>query len=320
MFKLILVYIVSAITFIFPMVVALQVLLTVLNIAFGWHLGIGGFEADSWSSTALFAIMFGVVWLPCALIYLVIRKWEWVKANKALAGVIAVITIAIISVGGCYSWVGLNGGKLMLAIKQHDTQKVQEAVGAEKVTDERSLELFEQAIMANNAKVIPILVKHGFNINVTRPGDDLSMLMSAAAFSDVNVVKAMIENGANLRAYDKNRNTALFYAARRSEYATPNTDGIVFVLMDADDKQIKTTPPSKGTGSAEAFIQAVRLNSSDFVKIFLADPSELVELFIAQGYDINGEHPILKQTALEYATKIEDETMKKILIKHGASK
>jgi len=83
------------------------------------------------------------------------------------------------------------------------------------------------ASVKGNIDIVKILIKNGADINAASPTKETA-LMYAAMRGNKDVVEILIKNGADINIKDTHGNTALIYAARN---ITRNNDDIVELLI-----------------------------------------------------------------------------------------
>jgi ankyrin repeat protein len=108
---------------------------------------------------------------------------------------------------------------------------------------------------SGSVDAVEILLEYGAPINAREPSENQTPLMWAAAEHHPNVVKALIDAHADLKAHSKQGFTPLHFAARQGDQECVQVllaAGVdVNILTQADEGAI-TAPPAKGTGRTVA--------------------------------------------------------------------
>ena len=67
----------------------------------------------------------------------------------------------------------------------------------------------------NHVDVVRLLIERGANLNAARIGDGMTALMIASLFGHLDVARLLVENGANVNACSDEEVTALMIASER---------------------------------------------------------------------------------------------------------
>ena len=93
--------------------------------------------------------------------------------------------------------------KLLIDYGMDITKTTREGVGA-----------IDYAIKYNRKDIVELCKEHGISLTSSKRKSGLTPLMLAASFNDIDMIKYLIENGANINDRDKFGMNALDYAAK----------------------------------------------------------------------------------------------------------
>jgi ankyrin repeat protein len=182
-------------------------------------------------------------------------------------------------------------------------------------------------------EVAKLLVEAGADVNAKL--NDWPLLLEAAKFGDINLVKLFLEHGANVSETNRLGETALIIAINYSrnydiaklliangidvnkgdhDGATPLMEASLNDLIDVVDLLIKAHADvnARRAGGFTALMEAC----SDY--LFPGrDSVELVTKLIEAGADVNAVNEY-GETALSYAMKSKSPGVIEVLLKHGA--
>jgi len=154
-----------------------------------------------------------------------------------------------------------------------------------------------------NLEAMKLLLGNGANVNA-KTSQGQTALMSASETGKVDAVDILLAQGADIQAEDASGKTALVYAAGR---------GTLETVKDLLSKGIRFSPADKNN----AFIEAVRWYQSSY-KLWQIESSNKIQYLMDAGADINardetGSTPLLHAAAINGTSDLS-----KMLIDHGA--
>jgi ankyrin repeat protein len=170
---------------------------------------------------------------------------------------------------------------------------------------------------------VRLLLAHGANVNARSATDRTPLLVAAAYPGTVNVLRLLLDRGADLRAQDRSGATALSLAVRSAD-----VDVVRFLAGRGLDPNA-LAPAARRVGLARwdrptaDYLMAKGPSATPDVLITTAtwQPAELVDRWIESGADVNarnaaqyGRTPLLTAVTSE----LEDADTLKLLLDHGA--
>ena len=204
------------------------------------------------------------------------------------------------------------------------TIRAEESSGSVKGTSEFRFDI--EAAQSGNTAAILDLLKKGLNVNARDDQDGRTILMHATWFGHIDVMRILIDKGADVNAKDKNGTTALILAADKS-----NSEIVSFLIDKGADVNAKG-------GNGTALMLAVNKSNAEFVG-FLIDKgadvnakdkngtalilatdkgsAEIVSFLIDKGADVNTKDS-LGYTALMKAAGRGHTSIMRILLDKGA--
>ena len=199
-----------------------------------------------------------------------------------------------------------------------------ESSGSAKGTSEFRFDI--EAAQSGNTAAILDLLRKGLDVNARDDQDGRTILMHAAWFGHLDVMRILIDKGADANAKNKNGATALILAADRG-----NAEIVTFLIDKGADVNAKD-------GNRTALMLAANKGNADFVR-FLIDKgadvnardkegtalilsadkgnAEIVSFLIDKGADINARDS-LGYTALMKAAGRGHANIMRILLDKGA--
>lgn len=183
-----------------------------------------------------------------------------------------------------------------------DVQVTPELEAVAPVSDEQLIE----AVYAKEAAEIERLLVAGANADaIDYRGDPI--LKAAIMQGNTETTRLLVENGADVNAKDKDENALLGTAAYRGELE------IVRIMLDAGadaNATMKTSETGLGVPTG--------INVPVLQEAVLGNNSDIVELLIAQGADVNQAEGYLDRTPLHGAAWFNYADIVQILLNHGA--
>jgi ankyrin repeat protein len=174
-----------------------------------------------------------------------------------------------------------------------------------------------------NLEKVRLLVTHGANVNARSASDRTALLVAAAYPRTVDVLRFLLDSGADLRAEDRTGATALSLAVRSADI-----DVVRFLVAKGLDPNA-LAPVARRIALARRdrpttdYLMSTGLNAGGDLLIAAAmwQPSELVARWIEAGADVNASNAAqYGRTALLTAVTSEGEGADtvKLLLEHGA--
>ena len=147
-----------------------------------------------------------------------------------------------------------------------------------------------QALQNDNPAPLRTLIGSGFNIDTQDETSGETVLMMATAQSKLNVIKLLVNEGANVDLQDKNGSTALHRAAKE------NTEALKLLLSAKPNLKLVTKQGLTAAETAALFgkrdalnllIAAGAMYESDLVFASALGDVAAIKEHIAKGFDIN---------------------------------
>ena len=102
-------------------------------------------------------------------------------------------------------------------------------------TDDEGVSVFDIAITYDNIEMVTYMIEQGKNVNDTTRKSGFTALMGAACYGRVEIVKILLENGADKNARDLKGFSAIDFARKMNKKS-------ILELFDYDEK----TPQNRG--------------------------------------------------------------------------
>lgn len=151
-----------------------------------------------------------------------------------------------------------------------------------------------------DAKKVETLLAHGADVNA-RTSTGNTPLIAAAAYSDnLEVIKRLLDKGANLQSVNNNNVSALAAAV----YASDSTSVKFFLDQGCKPQQIRSL-----FGAAENPLLAIAAQTAD---------AQIVEMLLEHGAEVNASDPNFAGHALNYALLTQKPDVARRLIEAGA--
>lgn len=177
---------------------------------------------------------------------------------------------------------------------------------------DKEKELFD-AINNGNKEQVEAALKEGADINTQQPKYPYATpLTLATALGHIDIVKLLLENGADVNKYDKEYTPLLKAVAPRPEPFKPEHIDIAKLLLE-NGAEVNAKNKLK-YDNLTPLIEVVRSQSK-----IIGDEHKkiLVKLLLNNGADINA-HTYTGMSPLMWAVKYENEELIKILLENGA--
>ncbi|MCX6076713.1 MAG: ankyrin repeat domain-containing protein [Campylobacterales bacterium] len=100
--------------------------------------------------------------------------------------------------------------------------------------DNEGVSIFDMAITYDNIELVEYLIKNGVDVNKTKRRSGFTALMAASCYGRVEIVKILLEEGANQYAVDIKGFTATDFARKMNKKS-------VLELLDFDKSSHKNT-------------------------------------------------------------------------------
>jgi len=100
--------------------------------------------------------------------------------------------------------------------------------------DNEGVSIFDMAITYNNIEMVSYLIKQGIDVNKTTRRSGFTALMAAVSYGRGEIVKILLENGADKYAVDKKGFTAVDFARKMNKKSLLN-------LLDYDENAPKNS-------------------------------------------------------------------------------
>ena len=100
--------------------------------------------------------------------------------------------------------------------------------------DDEGVSIFDMAITYDNIHMVSYLIEQGIDVNKTTRKSGFTALMAAACYGRVEIVKMLLEQGANQHAKDSKGFTAIDFARKMNKKS-------VLELLDYDPNAPKNT-------------------------------------------------------------------------------
>ncbi|MFA6136709.1 MAG: ankyrin repeat domain-containing protein [Sulfurimonas sp.] len=104
--------------------------------------------------------------------------------------------------------------------------------------DNEGVSIFDMAITYDNIELVEYLIKHGVDVNKTKRRSGFTALMAASCYGRVQIVKILLEEGANQYAVDIKGFTAADFARKMNKKS-------VLELLDFDKSNSQNTAHAK---------------------------------------------------------------------------
>ncbi|QOP45645.1 ankyrin repeat domain-containing protein [Sulfurimonas paralvinellae] len=100
--------------------------------------------------------------------------------------------------------------------------------------DDEGVSIFDMAITYDNIHMVSYLLEQGIDVNKTTRKSGFTALMAAACYGRVEIIKLLLENGANQYAKDSKGFSAIDFARKMNKKS-------VLALLDYDPEAPKNT-------------------------------------------------------------------------------
>jgi len=174
------------------------------------------------------------------------------------------------------------------------------------------------AAESGNGELVRFLVEHGAEVNAADSRGQTALLV-ASECADANAVETLLSHGADANATDKEGRTALHHAAERRDAVMVKT--LLSRGADADRKSRDgRTPTSIATGNGGEEIVKLLTNRNGRVTIHAAagmGDLAALERLVKEGIDVN-RLDVQGQTALHAAANAGQLEAVRWLVEHGA--
>ncbi len=104
--------------------------------------------------------------------------------------------------------------------------------------DNEGVSIFDMAITYDNRELVEYLIKHGVDVNKTKRRSGFTALMAASCYGRVEIVKILLEKGANQHVVDTKGFTATDFARKMNKKS-------VLELLDFDKSSSKNSAHAK---------------------------------------------------------------------------
>ncbi len=177
--------------------------------------------------------MLGVFFSMCLIIWQMDWIWEKIKKYPVIGTVCVIIYVSLIYTFFYFLMKDINGGDLNTAIEKNDVVVLEEMIDKTNPGIEKSGFYFIEAARFESKEVIPVLVKHGFDINGGNTEGTTALMAAAGMWFRPDMVEFLLKNGADVNVKDKAGDTALSLAQKNfdsSMYAQEDFDKIIELL------------------------------------------------------------------------------------------
>lgn len=229
-------------TFLTGAVMVLVLVTSLSNIYFDTNLGIAVgplgskdyFESPKlWIDLLAWETMLGVFFSMCLILWQMDWIWEKIKEYPVLGGICVIIYLGLFYTFIHFLMKDIWGGDLYTAIEKNDVVTLEEMIEKARPGIEKSGYYFIEAARFDSKEVIPVLVKHGFDINGVNDEGTTALMAAAGIWFRPDMVEFLLKNGASPDVKDMAGDGALSLAQKnfdRSMYAQKDFDKIVELL------------------------------------------------------------------------------------------
>ncbi len=219
----------------------------------------------------------------------------------------------------------LNEHKIMVlmnAAAKGDIDLVRKLVkkGADlNAIDSEGNTLLMHAAKNSSKKVVEFFIINDVDVNL-KNREDYSALMFAAEYASADVVSVLIESGAYVHVQDRYNRTPLSLSVRNSDKDVQKVLIENGALRNITRIVPGATPEQQAVMSSKITEARGRLakDTTTLMKAAKLGNSEMVELLLKEGVDINATSQLNNLSALQYAIESGDIKSVKLLLENGA--